>query len=113
MAKHAKFDKVINTYSVLAFLIAQFGKNYSISAGKGISGDKLMDLAYDTLIEVQHQIGGGMAFLECEDREKMIRFYESDTNGFRRFGERVSESGHVKYIQLMRFLQSGSEGIQT
>lgn len=104
MAKHAKFDEAINAYSVSAFLIAQFGKNYSAKAGKEISGDKLMDLAYDTLIEVQHQIGGGVAFLECEDREKLIKFYESGTNGFRRFGERFSENDHVKYIQLLRFL---------
>jgi len=104
MAKHAKYDAAIQAYSVSAFLIAQFGKNYAVENGQGISGNVLMDLAYDTLVEVQHQIGGGVAFLECEDKEKLIQFYESETNGFRRFGERYSETDNVKYIQLMRFL---------
>ena len=104
MGKHAKFDDSLGAYSVSAFLIAQFGKNYAVKDGQGISGDILMDLAYDTLVEVQHQIGGGVVFLECEDRPKLLQFYEKTTNGFRQFGERHSETDHVKYIQLLRFL---------
>ena len=33
--------------------------------------------------------GQFVVFLECEDREKLIRFYVGDTNCFRRFGERL------------------------
>ena len=104
MEKYAKFDEAIHAFNASAFLIAQFGKNYAVQDGAGISGDVLMDLVYDALTEIQHQIGGGIVFLECEDREKLIQFYESETNRFRRFGERYSEGDGVKYIQLLRFL---------
>lgn len=72
--------------------------------GSCISGDRIIDLVYDRLSVVQHEIGGGIAFLECEDKEGLIRFYEGEANAYKRFGVRYSESDNVKYIQILRFL---------
>lgn len=104
IAKHAKYDENINAYVLSAFLIAQFGKNYSLNKADQIDGSLLMDVAYKKLLEVQHQIGGGIVFLECEDNQKLLNFYTQEPNFFRIFGERFSETDGTKYIQLLRFI---------
>lgn len=100
---HARMDEFLQVYSVSAYLIAQFGKNYSVDGGYTISGDELMDLVFDVLERVQRQIGGGVVFLECEDNPALLKFYQNDHNRFRLFGERYSEREQVKYLKLLRF----------
>ena len=56
-----------------------------------------------TLIKIQYLVGGGVVYLDCEDKEKLISFYESEEIGFFRFGERVSELDGKKYLQYLRF----------
>ena len=51
---------------------------------------------------VQHEVGGGVVYLECEDKPKLLAFYQNDMNRFRIFDERISESDDTKYIQLLR-----------
>jgi hypothetical protein len=82
---------------------AQFGKNYGVNNGHTIDGNRLMELAMDILKRVQHQIGGGVVFLECEDNPVLLAFYQNERNGFRIFGERYSDTDHVKYLKLLRF----------
>lgn len=100
---HARLDETVQAYSVSAYLIAQFGKNYDVDGGHAISGDSLMDLVFDVLERVQHQIGGGMVFLECEDNPALLKFYQNEHNRFRLFGKRYSEKEQVKYLKLLRF----------
>ncbi len=100
---HARMDESIQAYSVSAYLIAQFGKNYGVDGGHSISGDELMDMAFDVLERVQRHIGGGVVFLECEDNPALLKFYQNDHNRFRLFGERYSEREQVKYLKLLRF----------
>ncbi len=100
---HARMDESIQAYSVSAYLIAQFGKNYGVDGGHSISGDELMDMVFDVLERVQRQIGGGVVFLECEDNPVLLKFYQNDHNRFRLFGERYSEREQVKYLKLLRF----------
>lgn len=100
---HARLDESIQAYSVSAYLIAQFGKNYGVDGGHSISGDELMDMAFDVLERVQRHIGGGVVFLECEDNPALLKFYQNDHNRFRLFGERYSEREQVKYLKLLRF----------
>ncbi|MCD8363534.1 MAG: GNAT family acetyltransferase [Lachnospiraceae bacterium] len=102
--RHAKFDTGINAYSVSAFLIAQFSKNYALPPTERISGVDLMDLTLSLVEDIQQQIGGGIVFLECEDHPELVDFYSREPNSFFSFGERYSESDGVKYIQMMRFL---------
>ena len=96
---HAKYDSLIEAYSTSAFLIAQFGKN----DGEAISGLELMKLVWVVLWKVQHLVGGGVVFLECEDNPKLLAFYQNEENRFKIFGERRSDDEKILYKQLLRF----------
>ena len=103
ISRYAILDSESGSYTVSAFLIAQFGKNYAVDEGKAISGNELMDLTFEILEKVQHDIGGGIVFLECEDKAKLLDFYQNDKNGFMPFNERYSVNDQTKYIQLFNF----------
>lgn len=98
--RHAKLDETTNTYMLSAFLIAQFGKNYQYSGG--LSGNELMDMTMNILKRVQWEVGGGVVYLECEERQPLLDFYQNSVNNFNVFGERYSEKDGVKYIQLLK-----------
>ena len=100
---HAKFDESTNCYDVSAFLIAQFGKNYAVDNGNFMTGNRLMDYVFSVLNDIRHMIGGGVVFLECEDNEKLLSFYQNERNRFKLYGERFSEKENRKYLQLLRF----------
>lgn len=102
LSMHAKINENTLSYDVSAFLIAQFGKNYAVKDGKGINGDCLMDYVFDSLYRIQHLIGGGVVFLECEENIKLLNFYQNENNRFKPYGERYSQKEDKKYIQLVR-----------
>lgn len=84
-----------------AFLIGQIGKNYE-SIYNTVSGDALMDAIFSILENVQHQIGGGVVYLECEDHPKLLQFYQSEENRFQIFGKRKTVRGDAQYLQLLK-----------
>lgn len=102
LSRYAYPDEDTGAYMISAFLIAQFGKNFS--AKNVVSGDELMEITLGVLSGIQHEIGGGVVYLECEDQPKLLDFYQNDRNRFRAFGERISESDKTRYIQLLRIL---------
>ncbi len=64
-------------------------------------------MAIDKVKEAQSIIGGRFVYLECEDNEKLIKFYEE--NGFVSFGKRQLDRDEVnisgKYlVQMLRYL---------
>ena len=71
-------------------------------AENDLTGNRLMDYVFEVLTRVQHEIGGGLIFLECEEKPELLSFYQNEENRFKPFGERYSELDHVKYIQLLR-----------
>lgn len=101
MSRYAQRNEKTGTYLVSGFLIAQFGKNYAVEAGQRISGKELMRFVDRELRELQHRAGGGIVYLDCEPDAKLIRFYEGE--GFRLFGERISEKDGKRYLQYMKF----------
>lgn len=103
LEKHSKLNKNTNSYLVSAFLIAQFGKNYSIDKEMQISGGELMKLCYDELSEIRYRIGGNVIYLDCEADARLIRFYQEQQK-FTLFGERISEGDGKRYLQYMKFL---------
>lgn len=103
LKKHARFDDASQTYALSAFLLAQFGKNDHAIGEAAISGNDLMALAIDTLRIAQHVIGGGVIFLECEEQEKLLNFYQKPENGYKRYGFRHSAAEQMGYVQLLRF----------
>lgn len=101
MSRYAQLNEATGAYLVSGFLIAQFGKNYAVDKGKRITGKELMRLANREFMDIQHRAGGGVEYIDCEADAKLINFYEGE--GFRLFGERISEKDGKRYLQYMKF----------
>lgn len=84
-----------------AFLIAQFGKSDK-GQEKSIDGNDLMNAVIYHLKEIQHEIGGKIVYLECENKPKLLKFYKE--NGFVLFGERQNQNDGILYEQLLDIL---------
>lgn len=67
-------------------LIAQLGKNYANGNDSLISGSDILQLAMEKVKKVQNEVGGRFVYLKCEEKPKLIKFYE--TNNFKLFGRR-------------------------
>lgn len=104
LKKVSTCDEESETYLTSAFLIAQFGKNYSVPGN--INGTELMENALTKLQDIQWEIGGSVVYLECEKKQKLIDFYSSEANHFTQFGERHNESDGIDYLLMMRILKS-------
>lgn len=102
--RHARLDEATDSYMLSAFLVAQFGKNYQYDESYVLKGNELMDMTIVTLKEIQRQIGGGVVYLECEDKPRLLSFYQNQENRYQVFGERYSARDKVKYIQLMKII---------
>jgi len=70
-----------------AHLIGQLGKNFSSGNNLLISGHELLNLALQKIYEAQKLIGGRIVYVECEDKEKLLSFY--DKNDFQLVGKRM------------------------
>ena len=103
ISRFAEKDKESGKYIVSAFLLAQFGKSLE-GEQVGISGNSMMKTVMENLEKIQHEIGGGIVYLECEDNVKLLDFYENDNNRFALFGERFDAVGNVLYKQLLRVI---------
>lgn len=101
-----KADISGNTYTLWAFLIAQLGKNYTEQADKNVTGEQLLEAAAGIIREIQYMVGGTVVFLEAEDNEKLMQFYE-EKNGFKRFNTKSTgcdtESSHT-LVQLLKVI---------
>ena len=108
LAKFAYFDTTINKYLITAPLIGQLGKNYTNSYNKLITGDELLKLALDKVAEMQHIVGGKIVYLECEQKERLISFYER--NGFVNFGTRLLDKEEISklsgkaLVQMLKYM---------
>ena len=103
---HGTFNLITKRYVVLAILIAQFGKNFSEENQKQIRGDELMRLTLEKVKSVQSDVGSRFVYVECENKSKLIRFYEN--HGFVIFGSREttyrSESCDRQLVQLLKYI---------
>ena len=70
-------------------MIAQLGKNYTDGANERISGEHLLELALSVVEGLQYAAGGMVTFLEAEDKEKLLTFYQK--NNFQRFSTRKAD----------------------
>ena len=103
LSRYSKLDEETHSFNISAFLIAQFGKNTSLKNDEEVSGNNMMNFCFDVLEYVQRQVGGGVVYLECEDKEKLLNFYQNDHNLFRVYGKRYSDSEKANYLQLIKF----------
>ena len=106
IARVSKLDKENEQYMLAAYLIAQLGKNFQYENDKRITGKQLLNLAIDKIREIQYMAGGKVMFLEAENKEKLLNFYERE-NGFKQFNKRPvmskEENGHT-LVQLLQVL---------
>ena len=102
LSSHARLDSDTNSFTVSAFLLAQIGKNYGIDNERRITGDELIGYANDIISDIQHRIGGGVIYLDCEDKQHLKNFYV-EKNHYKIFGERFSHSDGIRYLQMVRF----------
>ena len=105
LARFSEIDKGEQTYNLAAYLIAQLGKNFNDGARGRITGQELLVAAIRQAQILQYQAGGMVVFVEADDKEKLLSFYEN--YGFKRFDARQTASGKAEpheLIQLLRLL---------
>lgn len=101
----SELDVSSQTYTMSAYLIAQLGKNFANDRNDKISGAELLELAWTVIEEMQYMGGGTVAFLEANNDEKLIKFYNE--NRFSQFDTRQTVSKNREpheLIQLLRLL---------
>ena len=101
----SEFDEQTKSYTMSAYLIAQIGKNYTNNANKRITGTELLELAWSVIENMQYMGGGMVVFLETNDEESLLTFYQR--NKFRQFDTRLTisnASNQYELIQLLRLL---------
>ena len=90
-------------YILAAYLIAQLAKNFADGANERITGAQLLELALDKVHVLQYMAGGTVVFLEADNVDKLIAFYER--NGFKRFAVRKSRGiQQHKLVQLLKVM---------
>jgi len=104
IARVSELDPINGTYTLSAYLIAQLGKNYADNANERITGEQLLQAAIDTIKKLQYMAGGMVIFLETENTEKLINFYEVK-NGFKRFSTKEVKSGTENAHTLVQLLK--------
>lgn len=94
---------------VPSILIAQIGKNFKDDLDKQMQGKELLEIAFRKVKEIQRLSSGKFVYLECQDDENLITFYQN--NGFYNFGKREKENYEKdlingKYlIQMIQYLK--------
>lgn len=101
----SELDEQSQTYTMSAYLIAQLGKNYANGANTRISGAELLEAAWKVIREMQYRGGGVVTFLEANNENRLLSFYED--NRFQKFDTRQTAAGSEdshELIQLLRLL---------
>lgn len=107
--KFAQDDVVLKRYIMSTPLIAQLGKNYKNGYDDLISGDELLKMACEKVRDIQANLGGRFVYLECEDKQRLIDFY--DSNGFVNFGKRPLDKDEESVmngnylVQMLKYLK--------
>lgn len=109
ISKFASFDPVVKAYLMASPLIAQLGKNYTNGYNTLISGDALLMEACDKIKNIQIDVGGKFAYLECEDKPQLTDFYAR--NGFCEFDHRTLDRDETDkmdgtyLVQMLKYIR--------
>ena len=109
ISRFATFDSTLKSYILASPLIAQLGKNYSNGYNELITGSELLKEACEKIKRLQFDIGGKFAYLECEDKAKLIDFYEK--NGFCEFDVRYLDRDETDkldgeyLVQMLKYIK--------
>ena len=100
----SELNEETQTYTVPAFLIGQIGKNYTNGLNNKITGTNLLNLAWSTIQDIKYKCGGVVAFLETDNNEKLLKFYQD--YGFKIFDTRKSKSKTNESHDLIQLLKT-------
>ncbi|PPQ49142.1 N-acetyltransferase [Paenibacillus peoriae] len=106
IAKFGTRDTVNKGFFLPAPLIAQLGKSFTDGLNQQISGDELLKMAINKIVQAQTILGGKVVYIECEDAPRLLEFYSR--NGFIQFGKREKESedeGRIVGDYLLQLLK--------
>lgn len=103
IARFSKINEDEQTYNLAAYLIAQLGKNFNPKVKRRISGKELLEAAIRQTQILQYQVGGIVTFVEAENKEKLLSFYEG--YGFKQFDIRQAQSKDQKSHELVQLLR--------
>lgn len=99
----SELDEQSQTYTMSAYLIAQLGKNFKNGAEKKITGEELLELAWDIVEKMQYMGGGMVTFLEAENSERLLSFYQA--NRFQTFDTRQTATDSEEPYELVQLLR--------
>lgn len=98
-----RVDSNNKEYSIAAYLIAQIGRNFAIG-DNGITGDEILDLAFEQIRNIKKQVGGKVVFVEYEkEKSKLLDFYKR--NLFEEFKMPSDDDRGGRLGQLFLFLK--------
>lgn len=104
--KFGTYNSTNKHYEIAAHLIAQLSKNFINGYDKLITGDELLKIACDCVNDLQIISSGKFVYLECENKERLLTFYED--NGFVNFGKRELDRDEdipgTYLIQMLKYL---------
>lgn len=99
----SELDEETQTYTMSAYLIAQLGKNFANGADKRITGEELLEAAWNKIEEMQYHAGGVVTFLEANNEERLLSFYND--NRFQKFDTRQTVSNEAESHELVQLLR--------
>lgn len=99
----SELDEETQTYTMSAYLIAQLGKNFMNGADKRITGEELLEAAWNKIEEIQYRAGGVVTFLEANNEDKLLAFYRD--NRFQTFDTRQTTSNNEEPHELVQLLR--------
>ena len=67
-----------NFIEINSYLIGQLGKNYNLddSIKQEVTGNTLLTIAYQMLVDIVKVVNVKYVWIECEDNEKILKFYQ-------------------------------------
>ena len=94
LTKNKSGDYVINS-----FLLGQVGKNFNLEKNNLI-GNEILKIAYELLLEIRQKIRVKFIWLECQNNEKILNFYQNF--GFSKIDNFISENGYNVMIMELK-----------
>ena len=86
-------------YVINSFLLGQVGKNFNLEKNN-LTGNEILKIAYELLLEIRQKIRVKFIWLECQNNEKILNFYQNF--GFSKIDNFISESGYNVMIMELK-----------
>jgi hypothetical protein len=99
--RFGELNESINRYLIPMPLIGQLARNDAAPEAMSISGDELIDFAFEKISIVQDEIAGKMLLVECADISELTGYYER--NNFFRIDTHASKNKNTELVRLIKY----------